>query len=289
VQLDFTAPYYADLLKRANSVSPKELESATRTAVEDECRQISTGVTEFICVKLYDGRIAPRLWSFREQGGSLRDLEEALSNECMSFRPELESELVNAERSLDQRLTERIRCFLGDDGQIVARPKGGFIEDVGSASSRASSHVGERVSGDLASLVAGTVSTSVAIVVGTLSGGFGHSLGVALLAGLVHSGPVAWVIGAVGALLATGAAYALGRDKLRQGIKAVPIPAAILKVAIWNKRYERLIAEGRKKCEESVQESLASQMNQLSSVIADHLWDRLKSIVGELQRPQVKL
>jgi hypothetical protein len=156
------------------------------------------------------------------------------------------------------------------------------------AQSTASQSV-ERVSGDLASLVAGNVSTSVAIVVGTLSGGFGNSLGVALLAGLVHSGPVAWVIAAVGALLATGAANALGRDKLRQGVKTVPIPAAVLKVAIWSKRYERLIAGGRKKCEELVRESLASQMNQLSSVIADHLWDRLKPFVGELRRPQVKL
>jgi len=196
---------------------------------------------------------------------------------------------MGAEKVLDQRITERIKRLLGDDGEVATRPTGGFIGDVGAASSQAATHVGDRVSGNLAAIVAGTVSTSVAIVVGTLSGGFGSSLGVALLAGLVHSGPVAWVIGAVGALLATGATFALGRDKLRQSVKSIPIPATALKVAIWTNRYEHLIADGRKKCEESVRESIASQMNQLSSVIANQLWDRLKPVVGELQRPQTKV
>ena len=289
VQLDFEDEYYVDLLKRATSISPKELEAATRKAVTEECSQVSEQLAGFVCVKLYDGRITPFLWRFREEGGSLRDLEKTLNNECLSFRTELDSELMGAEKVLDQRITERIKRLLGDDGEVATRPTGGFIGDVGAASSQAATHVGDRVSGNLAAIVAGTVSTSVAIVVGTLSGGFGSSLGVALLAGLVHSGPVAWVIGAVGALLATGATFALGRDKLRQSVKSIPIPATALKVAIWTNRYERLIADGRKKCEESVRESIASQMNQLSSVIADQLWGRLKPVVGELQRPQTKV
>jgi hypothetical protein len=77
----------------------------------------------------------------------------------------------------------------------------------------------------------------------------------------------------------------LGRERLRQRIKDIPLPAAALKVALWSSRYERLIAEGRKKCEESVRGSLAAQMDQFSSTIGDQIWNRLRVIIGESQRP----
>jgi hypothetical protein len=127
----------------------------------------------------------------------------------------------------------------------------------------------------------------VAAVVGTVSGGFGEALGVALLVGLVESGPVGWVIGAVGALVATGAAFVLGRDRLRQSVKAVPLPAAALKVVLWRARYERLIAEGRMKCQQAVSESLMTQLDHVGSQIAEHVWNGLRPLVGELQRPRV--
>ena len=41
------------------------------------------------------------------------------------------------------------------------------------------------------------MSAAVAIGLGTISGGFGKSLGVAILVGVVHSGPLAFVVGAL--------------------------------------------------------------------------------------------
>jgi hypothetical protein len=289
VQLSFDDEYYVDLFKKATMVSPKDLEAATKKIVAEECSQISENLSTFVCEKLYDDRITPKLWDFREHGGSLKSLEETLSNECLSFRSDLEFEIGNAEKILDDKIAHRISRLLGDDSGVACKPVEGLMGQVDEASSKAAVHVGEKVSRDLAAIVAGTVSTSVAIVAGTLSGGFGNSIGIALLTGLVHSGPIAWVIGAVGALIATKATLALGRDKLRKGVKSVPIPATALKVALWQNRYERLIADGRQKCGDSVKESLASKMDQLSTIISEHLWNRLKPIVGELQRPQVKV
>jgi hypothetical protein len=129
------------------------------------------------------------------------------------------------------------------------------------------------------------VSSSVGVAVGTVTGGFGEVLGIALLVGVVESGPVGWVIGAIGGLVASLGVLTLGRESLRQRIKDIPLPAAALKVGLWSSRYERLIAEGRKKCEESVRGSMAAQMDQFSSTIGDQIWNRLRVIIGESQRP----
>jgi hypothetical protein len=287
LELDLRAEYYRDLLQAAQAVSPKMLETGVREAVRDECRQVADRLAKFVSVQLYDHRIVPRLWHFRDQGGTLRELEKALGQECQSFDPELEREMLSLEHDLERRLVLRVQRLLGDDRGVVTRPPGKLADKVSAASSRATIHVGERVSGDVAAVVAGVVSASVAVVVGTVSGGFGEALGVALLVGLVESGPVGWIIGAVGALVVTGAAFALGRDRLRQSLKAVPLPAALLKVALWSARYKRLIDKGRTKCHEAVCESLVFQLDQLASQIADHIWDGLRPLVGELQRPRV--
>lgn len=286
-RLDVEAEYYHDLLQRARAVSPTELEAATRGAVRDECRQVAAGLAEFVAAQLYDHRIAPRLWRFRDQGGTLRELEEALGRECQSFSPELERAMLSLGRDLERRLVLRVQRLLGDDRGVVTRPSGKLADQVSAASSRAAIYVGERVGGDVAAVVAGVVSAAVAVVVGTVSGGFGKALGVALLVGLVKSGPVGWIIGAVSGLVATGAAFVLGRDSLRESVKVVPLPAAALKVALWSARYERLIAEGRRKCQQAVSDSLMTQLDQLASQIADHVWNGLRPLVGELQRPRV--
>lgn len=288
VDVDIHAEYYMDLLQRARAVSPKELEARARNTVREECQQVCTHLTDFVCRVLYDERITRQLWRFREQGGTLRDLEKDLVREYQSFSPELELELVKAEHDLALRLSERVGQLLGEENSTVARPAEGLFGQVSAAPSRSATHVGDRVSGDLATIVASVVSTSVAVVVGTVSGGFGEALGVALLVGVVESGPVGWVIGAVGALVATGAIFALGQEKLREGVKAVHLPPSVLKVALWSGRYERLVAEGRTRCEESVRQALAGPIDRLSSSMGEHLWSRLRVLVGEQLRPRVE-
>jgi Protein of unknown function (DUF2868) len=158
VELDLDAEYYGEVLRRARLVSPKELETQTRNAVREECQQVGNRLADFVCVALYDGRITPRLWQFRDQGGTLRNLEEELARECQSFSPELERELVKAEQDLERRLTERVRRLLGETEGSATRSAEGVFGQVSAASSRSATHVGERVSSDLATVVAGVVS-----------------------------------------------------------------------------------------------------------------------------------
>lgn len=287
-QLDLSEKYYIDLLQRAQAISPKELEAKIRDAVCDEFRQVSARLAEVVCVKLYDERIVPQLWKFREEGGTLRGLEEKIGQECQSFGPALECEMLNLERDLDHRLVARVRRLLGDDQDFIAQPSGNLSNQVTAASLRTAVHVSERVGSDISKVVSTVVSGAVGVVVGTLSGGFGEALGVALLVGIVETGPVGWIIGAVVGIISTGVVFFTGRDKLRQGIKVVSLPATALKVALWTGRYERLIAEGRNKCQQAITESLVTQLDHLAVQIADHIWTGLRPLIGELQRPRVQ-
>jgi hypothetical protein len=287
VRVDLDAEYYRDLLRRARAVSPTELEASIRGAIHDECRQFAGRLADVVCVELYDRRITPRLHAFREQGGRLQDLEAALREECERFGPVIARELPSAQAELERALVVRVRRLMGDEGALEVRAASDLGAEVSVASSHAAVRLGERLSGDVASVVAGVVSASVAVVVGTVSGGFGEALGVALLVGLVESGPVGWVVGAVAGLVAAGAALSLGRERLREGVKSVPLPATLLKLVLWRGRWERLIADGRRQCEASVREALTRQIEPLSSALADHVWSGLRPMVGELQRPRV--
>ena len=283
-QLDIRAPYYADVLEKARKVRPKELEARVRGAVRDECLREADKLAEFVSRELYDAGVVPLLMTFRENGGTLRQLEDDLRFECQSFGAELQAQIVKAGQELEGRVSERVKQLLGENERIDTQSAGGFFGHV-DAASFAVTHAGDRVSRDLTNLVATVVSSSVGVAIGTVTGGFGEVLGIALLVGVVESGPVGWVIGAIGGLVASLGVLTLGRERLRQRIKDIPLPAAALKVGLWSSRYERLIAEGRKKCAESVRGSLAAQMDQFSSTIGDQIWNRLRVIIGESQRP----
>jgi hypothetical protein len=272
-------------LEKARNVRPKELEARVRAAVRDECLGVSHDFAELVSKELYDVRIVPRLQKFRETGGTLRQLENDLRLECESFSPEMHAQMAKAGEELERRVTVRVKELLGESGAVDTRLVGGLFGKM-TAGSLAITHTGHRMSGDITTLLTGVVSGSVAVAVGTISGGFGEALGIALLVGVVESGPVGWLIGAIGGLLATAGVLALGRERIREGVKDVPLPATALKLALWSSRYERLVAEGRKKCEESVRNSLADQLDQFSSRVSGQIWNRLRAIIGESQRPR---
>jgi len=286
VELDFEQEYFQDLLRKASAVSPDKLERSMRDAVHDECRRFADRLADFVGAELYDGCIAPLLRAFREEGGTIRELEAALRNRCDEFGPVLIRELPAAERELERALVLRIQRLVGDESILATRPAGDLVRRVSDVSSRVAVDVGGNVSDRIGAGVAGVVSASVAAAVGTVSGGFGEVLGIALLTEIGLSGPIGWIVGAVAALVAVGAAFWLGREKLREGMKGVRLPPAVLKVALWPRRYERTIAEGRERSRTAVRDALEAQLEPLSSAIADHIWRALKPLVGELQRPR---
>jgi hypothetical protein len=112
-----------------------------------------------------------------------------------------------------------------------------------------------------------------------VGGGLGSELGIAIISTLLGTtGPVGFVIGLVGGAVAAGAALWLGKDSVAAAVHNLPLPAAVVKTALWESRFQRLIAEGRAQCEESVRLEAARRLNALQPEITDAIVARARSL-----------
>ena len=70
---------------------------------------------EFVCARLYDERLVPKLEGFRASGGSVEALEDEMEAACQAFQPELDAELVRARADFETTLRLAIERTLGRD------------------------------------------------------------------------------------------------------------------------------------------------------------------------------
>jgi hypothetical protein len=191
-----------------------------------------------------------------------------------------------AQRRLERDLSAHIA------GRVGGAPSLDSIRrrDVAGSVVHASGATSGALSGSLGHGLADTVSTAVgaALVVagGTVSGGFGEAIGVAVLVGVLETGPVGWVVGALLGLLAAGAGWWLGRERLTESLRGVSLPATVVRTVLWESRMERLVTDGRERCAASVRELVQRELGSLTPEIADEIWRRLKPVLGEQQRPR---
>jgi hypothetical protein len=125
----------------------------------------------------------------------------------------------------------------------------------------------------------------VGAVAGTLSGGFGAHLGAAILVTLLHtSGPVGFLIGALGGALAAAGALLAGRARVEGWVRGASLPGAVVRVALRSKRFERLVASGRERCAASVRTLVAAKLEPLTDELADQVWARVKPLLARATR-----
>jgi len=112
-----------------------------------------------------------------------------------------------------------------------------------------------------------------------MSGGLGKSLGVAIVAMLLHTtGPVGFLIGLiVGSVVAVGAWW-LGKEKIANAVETLDLPAVVVKTALWESRFQRLIDDGRKQFEESVRGSVDEWLKALQPRITTEILARVRSL-----------
>jgi hypothetical protein len=141
--------------------------------------------------------------------------------------------------------------------------------------------VGSDVSGKLSRDFAAAVALAVAAVAGTLSGGFGAHLGAAILVALLHtSGPVAFLIGALGGALVAVGALVVGRERLKHAVRGVSLPGPLVRLALRRARFERLLVNGRERCAASVRALVLAKLEPLTDELADQVWARVKPLLA---------
>ncbi len=281
LRLDFGDPYFRALLEHANRYRIETVTKEIRAIVADEAANLSRALAAFVAATLYDGRIVPRLRAFREEGGKIADLKADLEGECARFEPDLKERLESAFRDFEAAIAADVRRLLEIDLDSPESSSEALRASIRDAAGQSASGVGGSMGAGLTDPVALTVSSALALVAGSVSGGFGSSLGTALLVGLGASGPVGFLIGALATFVAAGGAYLAGRETIAATVEQVRLPAAVVKTVLWESRWSSMIADGRARCETQVKALVSSQLAPLPDRLSNEIWTAVKPLLGE--------
>jgi len=265
-------PYYGEVI-----------EAPVRALIEKEvangAKQFSEDVASFVGQKLYDERIVPRLRQFREEGGKVSELKSEIQSLSEAFVPQIESYVVEArlpefQSTLSQRVGEILRS-LGTDFIVLKEPQA----VLGGMKITSGGNTDMGISQEFTSAIGLSVGTSIALAIATVSGGLGKYLGVACVATLLHTtGPVGFLIGLIAGAAVAAGAWWLGKEEIAGAVETLPLPAAVVRTALWESRFQRLADDGRKQCEDSVRAEVDERLKALQPRITTEILSRVRSL-----------
>jgi hypothetical protein len=270
IPLHFEDAYFEQLLAGVHRVQIERIETAIGEDVRGAAAQLAESIAAFVCTHLYDERLVPALNGYREKGGSVAALESEMEAACESFQPALDAELARARADFETSLRLAIERTLGQDfglGESAVAVRAGELP-VG---------LGGAVGREISNAVGAAVSTGVGLVVATLSGGFGHHLGAAILVALLHTtGPVGFLIGGIGGLVVAGAGWYLGRDRMAREMRGLQLPRWLARLALRERALQKLVADGREQCRTAVRDRLGAELEPLVPELAEQIWAKLR-------------
>ena len=247
--------------------------------VENGARQFSADVAAFVGQKLYQERIVSRLRQFREEGGKVSELRSEIQSLSEAFAPQIESyvaetRLPEFQSALSQRVGEILKS-LGTDFIVLKEPQA--VLSGMKIATGGNTDMG--ISQKFTSAIGLSVGTSIALAMATVSGGLGHSLGVAIVATLLHTtGPVGFLIGLIAGAVVAAGAWWWGKEKIAATVENLYLPAAVVRTALWESRFQRLADDGRKKCEDSVRGEVDERLKALQPRITTEILSRVRSL-----------
>jgi len=122
------------------------------------------------------------------------------------------------------------------------------------------------------------VTGAVAATMGTVSGGFGKVLGVAVISTLLHTtGPVGFLIGALAGLLLGGSASVLARDKITDAVKNRSFPGFSTRMLLGESRMNRMIEEGRTRLYASIRRQIEDKLIEHKDEVTDQILSNITS------------
>jgi hypothetical protein len=269
--------YYVTRIREAREAKYQRIREEVESTLGREIAKLSESVAVFTVEGLFNRSIVGKLDEFRRNGGRIVDLENAITELCRSFEEELKTFVAAEQAGFEQSLAAALQRAVG------RRPSAAgalFERTVAVDTGRSRDFLGRRVAQDVTDIISVSVSAAVATTVGTISGGFGAKLGIAILTGLLGtSGPVGFLIGAVATLLAFGSVTWLARDTISEAvsdsIKEKRIPALLAKTMLRDSRFEKIIEQGRTEIHRSVKSQVVEELTPLVPKIADRLLEQV--------------
>jgi hypothetical protein len=281
LELGLGAPYFSGILKQAREIQVGRVKQEIGSAVRQECARFADDLARFVSDGLYDRRVVKLLEAFRADGGSVASLESHIREACAAFESELAAHMNSAERAFEEGLARDVLERVRPDLVLTPGGAGRLAETARDLPAHSVRQVGSAVSGKLSRDLAAAVALAVGAVAGTLSGGFGAHLGAAILVALLHtSGPVAFLIGALGGTLVAAGALVVGRERVREAVRGASLPGPLVRLALRRARFERLVVNGRERCAASVRELVGAKLEPLTDELAEQVWARVKPLLA---------
>jgi hypothetical protein len=247
--------------------------------VAEQAQTFSAKIAGFFATKLYDEQIVPKLISFRERGGKIADLKSELTSTTVAFLPKIQSFITDTalpelQLALSQRLGEVLKS-IGTSFIDVKDPQIAFEE----LSIFPTGRTELKISNEFSRALAFSVGTSIALAIAAVGGGIGEQLGIAIIATVLGTtGPIGFLIGLVAGAVVAAGAWWFGKDKITETVEHILLPAAVVRTALWQSRFQRLLAEAREKCEESVRAKVDENLHTLIPQITDEILLRLRRL-----------
>lgn len=261
----------------------KAIEAPVRALIEKEVgaamQTLALDIAAFVTQKLYDEQIVPKLRRFRDGGGKIAQLKTEIQTLSEHFLPQLDAYISETgfpafQESLSQRIGAALKA-IGTEFAVFREPQAVLADLEVHAPSHAQAGIAEQFT----RAVSVSIGASFALIAATVSGGIGKSLGVAIISTLLHTtGPVGFLIGlVVGAVVAAGAWW-VGKEKIAETIETFNLPGMIVKAALWESRFQKLLDDGRQKCAETVRASVEEKLKPLNPVIATEILSRVRNL-----------
>jgi type IV secretory pathway VirB2 component (pilin) len=252
------------------------IESPIRSLIEQEVRKgfgrFAQSTASFVRTDLYDGQIVPKLEGFREKGGRIVELRSEIRNATEAFAPEVKTfvsdrALPEFQRSVSVGV-EKVVKEIGTDF-IGLKESEELLAEIQVKAPEASA---DAIGHGYSDAISAAIAVSIAIALGTISGGFGAELEIAILAVLLGTtGPVGFVIGALIGILVAGAGWWFGREKITEFVESIELPAAVVRTTLWESRFQKLVDDGRKQCYESVKARVEAEMEPMVPRITEEV------------------
>jgi hypothetical protein len=250
--------YYARYIQEAYDRQTRYLREKISEVLQIEISKLAESMAVYARDVLYNEQVVPKLNEFRTHGGRIRDLETEIAEQCGNFEEELNSYFERLLTDFKKTLGENVSRVMGKgflstvfhiDGAVHIVPK-----NPGEALSNS-------VAENMTNMISVAVTAAIAATVGTISGGFGKALGVAVLHTLLGAtGPVGFIIGALLGVLGGGSAALLAKDKITDTIKGQKIPGFIVRRMLGESKFNRAIEDGRTKVYHSINEQVEKKL-----------------------------
>jgi hypothetical protein len=241
--INLSDPYYARYLTLSQDMQETRLQNEISYLVRAELSSMCESAALFTRDRFYDVHIVPLFYQFRQHGGRIRDLENEITRQSEKFRTELDIFLEQGQEDFRKSLSAGVSRILGKKLASIEVSVGNGIHLNPDTFRKA---LDASVTQKMTDFISVSVTAAVAAAAGTISGGFGKVLGIAIVSALLHtSGPIGFLIGALGGFLLGGGASVLAKDRITDIVKNREFPGIFTRILMRESKLNRTIEQAR--------------------------------------------